>query len=88
MRLLRMASAVELLSLAVLLTNLFTVHAEVITTFGGPLHGVSYVAVIAAASLAPSGGLRGTMWRAFIPGVGGLLALRSLRRGGARTGNA
>ncbi|MFE0152817.1 hypothetical protein ACFWY5_37130 [Nonomuraea sp. NPDC059007] len=88
MRLLRIASAAELLSLAVLLTNLFTVHAKVITTFGGPLHGISYVTVIAAASLAPSTGLRGTMWRAFVPGVGGLLALRHLRAQRAeRTGH-
>ncbi|WP_246645881.1 hypothetical protein [Nonomuraea ceibae] len=43
----------------------------------GPVHGLAYVTVIAAASLArtPSG----VRLRALIPGVGGQLALRHLR---------
>ncbi|MFF5209109.1 hypothetical protein [Streptosporangium sp. NPDC000396] len=79
MRLLRIAAAVELTSLAVLIANLLTVHAKAVTTFGGPLHGISYVAVIAATSLAPSASPNGARWRAFIPAIGGLLALRALR---------
>ncbi|MEV4116691.1 hypothetical protein [Nonomuraea sp. NPDC049695] len=79
MRLLRIAAAVELVTLLVLIANLLTVHAKAITTFGGPLHGVSYVAVIAATSLASSTSPNGVLWRAFIPGIGGLLAQRALR---------
>ncbi|MEV0231491.1 hypothetical protein [Nonomuraea sp. NPDC050786] len=83
MRLLRIAAAAELSTLLVLLANLLTVHAKAITTLCGPLHGVSYVAVIAATSLASSTAPNGALWRAFIPGIGGLLAQRALgvRRG-------
>ncbi|RJL23082.1 hypothetical protein D5H75_33960 [Bailinhaonella thermotolerans] len=77
MRVLRIASAVETLSLAVLFTNLFTVHAEVITRVTGPVHGLCYVTVIGAASMIPSS--PGVRLRALIPGIGGLLALRRLR---------
>ncbi|MBE1583894.1 hypothetical protein ACFPOI_34190 [Nonomuraea angiospora] len=75
MRLLRIAAAVEAASLVVLLGNLFTVHAKVITTFCGPLHGTAYLAVIAAAWTARPAG----RWLAFVPGVGGLLVLRAPR---------
>ncbi|WP_157252264.1 hypothetical protein [Nonomuraea typhae] len=79
MLLLRIASAVEATSLVVLLVNLFTVHAKPVTAFGGPLHGISYVAVIAAAAMLPAAAATGARWRAFVPGIGGLLAVRALR---------
>ncbi|MFI6505890.1 hypothetical protein [Nonomuraea typhae] len=79
MLLLRIASAVEAASLAALLVNLFTVHAKPITTYGGPLHGISYVAVIAAAAMLPAAAGTGARRRAFVPGIGGLLAVRALR---------
>ncbi|MEV0200958.1 hypothetical protein [Nonomuraea sp. NPDC050691] len=79
LRVLRVAAAVELLSLAVLLGNLFTVHAKTITTFGGPAHGMAYLVVVAAVSMAPSAAGSGARWRAFVPGAGGMLALRRLR---------
>ncbi|MBG6092778.1 hypothetical protein [Actinomadura viridis] len=77
MRTLRIAAAVEAVSLAILLVNLATVHAEVITSLGGPVHGTSYLAVIAAAWLAPAA--PAARWRALVPGVGGLLVLRKTR---------
>ncbi|MFE3455202.1 DUF3817 domain-containing protein [Nonomuraea sp. NPDC059194] len=75
MRLLRIAAGVEAVSLVVLLGNLVTVHTKTISTFAGPLHGISYVVVVVAASLVPSA----AGWRAFLPGIGGLLALRRAR---------
>ncbi|GAA4974195.1 hypothetical protein HD597_005232 [Nonomuraea thailandensis] len=77
MRLLRMAATAEAVSLTILLTNLFTLHLETITSVAGPVHGIAYVTVIAAASLARTA--TGVRLRALIPGVGGLLALRHLR---------
>ncbi|GAA1549550.1 hypothetical protein GCM10009678_35410 [Actinomadura kijaniata] len=80
MRALRVAAAVEALSLALLLVNLATVHTEVITSLGGPVHGTAYLATLAATWLVPAGA--GARWRAAVPGVGGLLALRHLSRTG------
>ncbi|MFG1947146.1 DUF3817 domain-containing protein [Nonomuraea sp. NPDC048826] len=68
MTLLRIGAVAEALTLAVLLVNLVTVHAETITSLVGPLHGAAYVLVICAA--AP-----GARMLACIPVVGGLLAL-------------
>ncbi|WP_188196256.1 DUF3817 domain-containing protein [Nonomuraea sp. SYSU D8015] len=78
MRLLRIAAAVEAASLMVLLANLLTVHAKAITTVVGPLHGTAYLVVIVAASLAPAAAASGARPQAFIPGIGGLLAVRAL----------
>ncbi|WP_084964248.1 hypothetical protein [Thermoactinospora rubra] len=75
-RVLRTAGAVEAISLAILLANLLTVHARTITSVAGPLHGMAYLTVVAAASMAQ--GATGVLWRALVPGVGGLLALRHL----------
>ncbi|WP_063784336.1 hypothetical protein, partial [Streptomyces sp. SBT349] len=77
--LLRAAAAVEAASLAVLLLNLATLHAETVSSVTGPVHGAAYLAVIAAVVMdehAP----RAARWRACLPGVGGLLALRTPRR--------
>ncbi|MFE9751186.1 hypothetical protein ACFYOT_40300 [Saccharothrix saharensis] len=79
MRALRIAAAVELLSPAVLLVNLVTVHAKPVTSLAGPVHGTAYLAVIAATALFP-GVSAGTRWRSAIPGVGGLLVLRRIPR--------
>ncbi|WP_119731818.1 DUF3817 domain-containing protein [Thermomonospora amylolytica] len=76
MRTLRIAAAVEAASLAVLLANLLTAHAEAIASLVGPLHGTAYLTVIAATWLVPAG--TPARRRAVIPGIGGLLALRRL----------
>lgn len=86
-RLLRLVARTELLSLAVLLANLATVHQRALASVVGPLHGCAYlIAVIATAtaSSTPTAGDRGTgadrsaILLAAIPGVGGVLALRRL----------
>ncbi|MEU9379180.1 DUF3817 domain-containing protein [Streptomyces sp. NPDC048255] len=78
MRTLRIAAAAEAASLTLLLLNLFTVHTRVITSLGGLLHGTAYLAVIVAVFLTPALARPGTKGCAFIPGIGGLLALRLL----------
>ncbi|GAA2115378.1 hypothetical protein [Actinomadura alba] len=80
MRSLRIAGGVEAASLAVLLVNLFTVHAQVITSLGGPLHGTAYLVVIAITLLTPAAASTGARALALVPGIGGLLALRRIRR--------
>jgi len=86
-RVLRIAAGFEALTLAALLVNLATVHAEPVTRLGGPLHGASYVAVIAATALVPDVREPGSRaaaarWLAWVPGIGGMLALRRLRGSG------
>lgn len=80
MRTLRIAAAVEAASLTLLLLNLATVHAEVVTSLGGPVHGTAYLSVVLAVWLLPAPAPPGTRWRSLVPGVGGLLALRRVRR--------
>jgi hypothetical protein len=77
---LRIAAHAELISLIVMLANVFTVHLKPISSLMGPTHGCAYLFVVIAT------------WRlkqapatvkvlAHVPGVGGLLALRQLDRG-------
>lgn len=73
---LRVAAVVEALSIVVLLVNLVTVHARPVTSVTGPLHGTAYVTVICLAFTRTAPGSR---WRVFLPGIGGLLALRRPR---------
>ncbi|WP_077797082.1 DUF3817 domain-containing protein [Streptomyces sp. JHA26] len=79
---LRIAAHAELISLIVMLANVFTVHLEPVSSLTGPTHGCAYLFVVI------------TTWRleqvpaaikvlALVPGVGGLLALRQLGRGDA-----
>ncbi|WP_030760000.1 DUF3817 domain-containing protein [Streptomyces sp. NRRL F-2664] len=78
MRVLRIAAQVEAASLALLLANLLTVHTDAVASLGGPVHGTAYLVVVLTvwrASTEPA-----ARRRAWIPGVGGLLALRHLRR--------
>ena len=77
-RVLRVAAIVELVSLAVLLTNLATAHVAAVASLVGPIHGCAYLFVIGAAlQLSRS---RTTTALAAVPIVGGLLALRRIRR--------
>ncbi|MGW6781620.1 hypothetical protein [Streptomyces sp. NPDC054987] len=81
MRVLLVAARVEAASLALLLGNLLTVHAEAVASLGGPVHGTAYLVVILTAWRATAE--PGVRWRACVPGLGGLLALRQLRRAAA-----
>ncbi|WP_458682572.1 hypothetical protein [Prescottella equi] len=78
---LRIAAHLELISLIVMLTNVFTVHAKPISSLMGPTHGCAYLFVVMATwriKQTPAA----VKVRALIPGVGGLLALRQLDRVG------
>lgn len=83
MRTLRVATAVETISLTVLLLNLATAHIKAISSLVGPLHGAAYLTVVAATLALPSAAATGARWRSAVPVVGGLLALRRLRKAGA-----
>lgn len=77
--LLRIAAAVELASLVVLLTNLATVHLPAVSSLAGPVHGCAYLFTVVATARdprrsAPAVGL------SLLPGIGGLLAVRHLTR--------
>ncbi|MEU7827530.1 hypothetical protein [Nonomuraea sp. NPDC049129] len=79
LRTLRLAAAVELVSLVVLLGNLLTTHTPAVATLVGPLHGTAYLVIVVTALLAPAALPSGVRWRAVIPGVGGLLVVRRMR---------
>ncbi|MDT9682167.1 hypothetical protein RND61_08780 [Streptomyces sp. TRM76323] len=81
LKVLRAAALVEAVSVVVLFVNLFTVHAEPITSLGGPVHGSAYLITIVAAFALTVAGSAGTARAlAFVPGIGGMLVLRWLRR--------
>ncbi|TVL94131.1 DUF3817 domain-containing protein [Streptomyces sp. SAJ15] len=80
MRALRIAAAVEAASILILFVNLFTAHVKVITSLGGPVHGSAYLVVIAMTFASTVAGSTGVRWRAFVPGVGGMLVLHQLNR--------
>lgn len=48
LRLLRVGAHIELASLIVMLVNLATMHLEVISSIMGPLHGCTYLVIVAA----------------------------------------
>lgn len=74
---LRAAATVELVSLIVLLTNLFTVHVPAIASLTGPVHGCAYLFSIGAV-IRDRQRTTAAIALAVIPGIGGMLALRSL----------
>ncbi|MFI7674651.1 hypothetical protein [Actinophytocola sp. NPDC049390] len=75
----RTAAAVECVSLVVLFVNLATAHLPVITSLGGPTHGLAYlVVVVATLRDAEASGTAKAL--AFVPGIGGLLVLRVAAR--------
>lgn len=79
MRALAIAAVVEAVSLVVLLVNRLTVHLAPVTSLTGPVHGTAYLVVIGAVLLVP-GAPRTARLLALVPGIGGALALRRLRR--------
>ncbi|WP_189389697.1 DUF3817 domain-containing protein [Streptomyces sp. SDr-06] len=76
---LRIAAQVELVSLIVLLTNLFTAHLKPVSSLAGPLHGCAYLFVMAATWRVEHAPVSAKAM-AVIPGIGGLLALGRLSR--------
>lgn len=80
LRWLARVAVLETASLAVLLANRFTVHLDPVTSLMGPIHGGLYLAVIAAAFLAPIRLPMRAKLLAIVPVVGGLLAVAYVRR--------
>ena len=80
-RALRIAAAVELLTLALLLANLATVHLPAVSSVLGPTHGAAYLLVILLTfnDRDADGTTRLLAW---LPAVGGLLVLRRRARAG------
>ncbi|MFF3013979.1 DUF3817 domain-containing protein [Streptomyces sp. NPDC057939] len=86
-RLLRFCAPLELVTLAVLLTNVGALHLEAVASAVGPLHGCAYLIVVLTTAREPDADRR-TVALSAVPGIGGVLALRrltanrtSLRRG-------
>ncbi len=73
-----LATAVELVTLAVLLVNLATVHWPPLASAVGPLHGTAYLVTAVLAWQLPLP--RGVRLRAVVPAVGGLLVLQAAGR--------
>jgi hypothetical protein len=67
----------ETLTVVVLIANRVTTQVEGVASAVGPLHGMLYLATIACAWIAQPG--RRSRWLAWIPVVGGLLAVRAGR---------
>ena len=73
---LKIAAAVELASLIILLVNLATVHWPAVSSLLGPTHGCAYLFVIVLTFRQTT--TTATRATSLIPGVGGLLVLRQL----------
>ncbi|CAK7283913.1 DUF3817 domain-containing protein [Streptomyces sp. RM1] len=81
----RIAAHAELISLVVMLANLFTVHLEPVSSLMGPTHGCAYLFVVIATWRLEEATTAAKLL-AVVPGAGGLLALRRL--GTAEPGRA
>jgi hypothetical protein len=76
---LRICATIELITFAMLLTNMATLNVPTVAALTGPVHGFAWLyGVIATWRDSRSTGQRVLL--AAIPGVGGMLALRSLDR--------
>lgn len=82
LRPLTIASVAEAVTLLVLLINRVSAHLPAVTSVVGPVHGFAYLATVATAFLVPLATRARLL--TLVPGVGGLLALRSARTTGVR----
>ncbi|MFJ9930125.1 MULTISPECIES: DUF3817 domain-containing protein [Streptomyces] len=73
----RVAAHAELISLIVMLANLFTVHLKPVSSLMGPTHGCAYLFVVIA-TWRLEAATTAARFLAVVPGAGGLLALRLL----------
>lgn len=67
-------AVLELLTLTVLLVNLFTAHLRPVTQLMGPIHGAVYLAVVVTILLAPGFRVADRVLGC-IPVVGGAIAV-------------
>jgi hypothetical protein len=79
LRVLEVLSVLELVSIAVLLVNLATVHVPGVASVLGPVHGALYLAVAVTALLGRNLLLR-TRLLALVPVLGGVFTLVNVRR--------
>ena len=79
LRTLEVLSVLELVSVAALLVNLATVHADDVASALGPAHGALYLAV-AVTALLGQGLLLHTRLLALVPVLGGVFTLVNVRR--------
>ena len=77
LRVLKIAAAVEAISVCLLFLNLFTVHWPTVSSALGPTHGTAYLVVIVTA-LSTAGASKRAKVLSFVPAIGGYLALRNL----------
>ncbi|MEV5968201.1 DUF3817 domain-containing protein [Kribbella sp. NPDC051952] len=77
MKLLKIAAAVEAVTVCLLFLNLFTVHWPAVSSALGPTHGTAYLVTIVT-TLATAGASVRAKLLAFVPAVGGYLVLREL----------
>ncbi len=76
-RLLRIAAAAEVITLVLMLANLFTAHVPEISSLLGPTHGCAYLLVVIGTLRHPGADGR-TKLLAILPGLGGLFAERRI----------
>ncbi|GAB2643166.1 DUF3817 domain-containing protein [Kribbella swartbergensis] len=76
-KVLKVAAAVEAVTVCLLFLNLFTVHWPAVSSALGPTHGTAYLVTIVTA-LSTAGASTRAKVLAFVPGIGGYLALRNL----------
>jgi len=73
---LKIAAAVEAVTVVLLFANLFTAHWPSVAALLGPTHGTAYLAIVII-TLSTSGASTRSKALAFVPGIGGYLVLRS-----------
>jgi hypothetical protein len=78
LRALEVLSILELVSIAVLLGNLLTVHIDGLASILGPIHGALFLAVAVTALFGRDLMLR-TRLMALVPAIGGILTLVNVR---------
>lgn len=79
---LRISAFVELISLTVLLANIAAGNDQQVAAMFGPVHGIAWLFSVVATWRDPRG-TTGAVLRAVIPGIGGMLAVRTLNRADA-----
>jgi hypothetical protein len=77
-KVLKITAAIEAVTVVLLFANLLTVHWPAVASALGPTHGTAYLVTIVTVLTLP-GAPGSAKWLAFVPGVGGYLALRRMR---------
>jgi hypothetical protein len=77
LKVLKVAAAVEAVTVCLLFLNLFTVHWPAVSSALGPTHGTAYLVTLVTV-LSTAGASTRAKVLAFVPGIGGYLALRRL----------